>query len=75
MSSAVVSVSYGVRDIRANGSTSGVATLPPDNTECGTYEPSSPQAVAQGALGWLAVSADDAAGTREADRVPLRTRP
>ncbi len=27
---------------------------------------------AQGALGWLVVSVDDAAGSREADRVPLR---
>jgi len=30
------------------------------------------QAIAQGALGWLVVSVDDAAGPREADRVPLR---
>lgn len=28
----------------------------------------------QGALGWLVVSVDDAAGTREADRVPLRAK-
>ncbi|MDO8365101.1 MAG: S8 family serine peptidase [Actinomycetota bacterium] len=28
----------------------------------------------QGALGWLVVSVDDAAGAREADRVPLRAR-
>jgi len=32
------------------------------------------QAAAQGALGWLVVSVDDAAGSREADRVPLRPR-
>ena len=32
------------------------------------------QAVEQGALGWLVVTTDDAAGTREADRVPLRAK-
>jgi hypothetical protein len=31
-------------------------------------------AAEQGALGWLVVSVDDAAGSREADRVPLRQR-
>ena len=31
-------------------------------------------AAAQGTLGWLVVSVDDAAGSREADRVPLRPR-
>ncbi len=31
-------------------------------------------ATAQGALGWLVVSVDDAAGSRETDRVPLRPR-
>ena len=32
------------------------------------------QAAEQGALGWLVVTTDDAAGTREADRVPLRAK-
>ena len=32
-------------------------------------------AAEQGALGWLVVSVDDAAGSREADRVPLRVKP
>jgi minor extracellular serine protease Vpr len=33
------------------------------------------EAVTQGALGWLVVSVDDSAGSREADRVPLRAKP
>jgi hypothetical protein len=77
-----------------------VATLPPDVTDVGSYDPANPAvsmgafdyldphtsallpvtadttaAAAQGALGWLVVSVDDAAGSREADRVPLKVRP
>jgi hypothetical protein len=49
--------------------------IDPDTSTVLPVSSNATAAAAQGALGWLVVSLDDAAGSREADRVPLNVKP
>ena len=48
--------------------------MDPDDVVMLSVDVNTADAMNQGALGWLVVSVDDAAGPREADRVPVRAR-
>ena len=54
--------------------TGGYGYLPPGESDTFEVGVDTEFAIDQGALGWLVVSLDDTAGTREADRVPLRAK-